>query len=71
MKLKSSKETDVFLGNGSFINIRQFNDANGGVDVVRLTPDQAKAIADELNRLVKTKSQWWSPVVLSTDKPDF
>jgi hypothetical protein len=71
MKLKSSHETDVYLGPGSFINIRQFHLNGEGVEVVRLNPEQAKALADELLRLVATKDQWWSPVVLPTDAPDF
>lgn len=71
MRLKASKETDVYLGPGSFINIRQFHLAGGGVEVIQITPEQAKALADELLRLVATKDQWWSPVWLSTDAPDF
>jgi hypothetical protein len=63
MKLKSTRETEVFVNQPGYLTIKQAADDSyhGEPQVVMFSPEQAKLVAEELLRYVAVRDTWWNP----------
>ncbi|MCS6490766.1 hypothetical protein NX872_21150 [Burkholderia thailandensis] len=61
MKLKATYETEVYISNGGYLAIKQKDHLGNEDPVVILSPDQARAVMNEFQRLLDDPS-WWNEI---------
>ena len=59
MKLKSTMATEIYVSEAGYIAIKQLGDHGAEDDIVVLSPEQAKVVALELNRLADDFGPEW------------
>ncbi|WP_343726668.1 hypothetical protein [Burkholderia seminalis] len=65
IKLKPSYETEVYISQGGYLTIKQ-DTGIGKEAIVMLSPEQAKAVANELFRQLDDTS-WWDETTSTDD----
>ena len=60
IKLKATYETEVFINEPGYLTIRQRDSIGNEPALVMLSPEQAKAVIEEMQRLVGFSDQWWT-----------
>lgn len=57
--IKATYETEIFINKPGYLTIKQQDSIGNEPEVVMLSPEQARAVIDEMERLLKLQDQWW------------